>query len=366
MDNVQKPKGFWQQHEGTLKEIIVSKKIWGDNKKKDYLNLANIMRETHKIEDCDAERIRGKFNGKTFQKWLQTQKRNHESVTGQASAGPDSTICPPLKKRKLEEDEVNNNNNSDDDDGSEYQGEDECDDEEEEEEEEEDEEEEERPRNVSVDNNFKNTEVPSEPFGSKAIVSVNSAAKMHKLDDAPKNLVELLIYLAKDIKQVDGNVLKSSVWMKIFSLIPRSYFQQAPTILSSPNAYYIQYRTDLATMVRPYFDVSSKFLILETTSDPFYSAELGPTKAWKDEKISMPRISAAKGIIPVCLPDDSLLSEEHCERKDYDTEFGRLFELIIPRRKQRFSFDPPPNQIKQQDKAATTIPLHHTKSKNKK
>jgi len=225
-----------------------------------------------------------------------------------------------------------------------------------------DSEDEESSENVDIENNL---QTPCNPFGTKSIVSVNSIPKIQNDEYTPNNLNELLSCLAKEICRVNGDVIHSHLWMKIFSMIPQCYLKTPPTILSSSDAYYLQYRTDLATTIRPSFDVDSKYLTLETTSDPFNPSEIQPTQAWKDDKISMPRDSAIKGIIPVLLPDDCLISE--VERMDYDTEFGRMFELIIPRiRNKRFSLDPPANHIKQQDKASTTVPLHEPKSNSKK
>lgn len=133
-----------------------------------------------------------------------------------------------------------------------------------------------------------------------------------------------------------------------------------PTILASTTHYYVLYRTDLGSQVHTHIKILPEpMLLLEIRVDPIYAEEMRMTEAWKDSDIAMPRPAQISKFVPVRVPTDALLGSSSVARKDYDTPFGRLFELVIPKFKaSTFSVGPPQQQLKQQERAETAFPLH--------
>jgi len=155
-----------------------------------------------------------------------------------------------------------------------------------------------------------------------------------------------------------GEYWKSSNYKNI----PDSLKFSSATVLSSSAFYYVLYRTDLASNVFLHVQITPEpILILEVKIHPLYSGEMKLTQAWKDADIRMPRFSEISKMVEVPLPPDALLGSSSVSRHDYDTEYGRLFELVIPRFKSAtFTIGPPILQLKQQERASTTTPLHVT------
>lgn len=167
-------------------------------------------------------------------------------------------------------------------------------------------------------------------------------------DDAPK--------LSKDVMLAS---IDNQSWKPNWNQFPETFKMCQPLILSSSTNYYILYRTDLASQVTTHIKVlPDPLLMLEIKIDPIYTAEMSLTEAWKDREVAMPRNASIFKLVPVALPSDALLGSSSLTRRDYDTEFGRLVELIIPRFKSSFSLGPPQQQIKQQQRAETISPLH--------
>jgi len=142
--------------------------------------------------------------------------------------------------------------------------------------------------------------------------------------------------------------------------VPDQFKLMQATVLHSKTAYYILYRTDLASIIYPHVQViPDPILMLEVRIDPIYAEEMNLTQAWKDAEIRMPRSSESSKLIAVPLPSDALLGSSSVARHDYDTEYGRLFELVVPRFiSSTFTLSPPNSQLKQQERAVTSLPLH--------
>lgn len=154
---------------------------------------------------------------------------------------------------------------------------------------------------------------------------------------------------------IDNQSWKKPDWNQF-----ESFKMCQPLVLSTKTNYYVIYRTDLGSQVIPHIKVIPEpLLMLEIKMDPIYPGEMSLTEAWQDPEIAMPRNASISKLIPVVLPSDALLGSSSVHRRDYDTEYGRLFELIIPKFKaSTFSLGPPQNQLKQQQRAETTNPLH--------
>jgi hypothetical protein len=157
------------------------------------------------------------------------------------------------------------------------------------------------------------------------------------------------------------SMLETQPWnCREFHVFPAAFKMYQPTVLASSTNYYVLYRTDLGTQVIPHVKVTPvPLLLLEIKIDPIYADEMSMTQAWKDPEISMPRLSSLSKCVPVPLPSDALLGSSSVTRNDYDSEYGRLFEFVIPKfRNSVYSVGPPKHQLKQQEKAETTKPLH--------
>jgi len=196
----------------------------------------------------------------------------------------------------------------------------------------------------------------SEEYPSEIEESFNSS------ESETEEEKELQIVPYKKQFKESEEIQESTFWnMDDFTAIPSQYKMAPATVLQTDETYYISYRTDLGSQVFPTIVNSfpTPVVLLEIRSDPSYAEEIGRTQAWKDPKISMPRMATRVGWVPIPLLPNIILGKP--SRFDYDTSFGRLFELVIPKvNLQTTSLAPPLNQIKQQDKARTETPLHKT------
>ncbi len=148
-----------------------------------------------------------------------------------------------------------------------------------------------------------------------------------------------------------------------FRDVPENFKLVQATILTSSKNYYILYRHDLASEVEPHIQVTPPVVVLEIKVHPFYPDEIKPTRAWSDPEISMPRFAQEMKYVDVPLPPDALLGSSSVARYDYDTQYGRFDEIVIPRfSSSTFSLSPPTRQTKQQVQAQTTVPLHQQNS----
>ena len=311
-------------------------KIWDPNNDQ-CKEIAEIMRKKYKIDNVDSEKVRTKFRTSNFGKWIASQKKKQEKgkffffclfvwllfrisvflcihINGiiliTVENTPSSLLLrvnerrKPLKRKRVpSEEEYNEESDSDDSD-------------------------------KDIENDEHNL----------AIVSFCREVNTLKLLFEPNS--------------------PHSFWRTTeFRDIPENFKLMQATVLTSSKNYYILYRHDLASEIIPHFQVTPPVVVLEIHVHPFYPEEIKPTRAWSDPEISMPRFAQVSKFVAVPLPPDALVGSTSVARYDYDTQYGRFVEIVIPRfSSSTFSLSPPSRQLKQQDQAQTTVPLHQSNS----
>jgi hypothetical protein len=80
----------WEKHEQTLKDIVLKNKSDFLDPTEDYVKIANELSNVYKIEDVNAEIVRGKYRTKTFKKWLRKQGTANETKKRKRESSSDS------------------------------------------------------------------------------------------------------------------------------------------------------------------------------------------------------------------------------------------------------------------------------------
>lgn len=167
---------------------------------------------------------------------------------------------------------------------------------------------------------------------------------------------------SSDEESSDSDDPEENDVIELLRRLPEHFQLPRATMLTSKRFYYVIYRYDLATNLYYHAEVlPTPRLVIELKIQPLDSGEVRLTQAWRNEEVRMPRVAETSKFITVPIPQDALLGSSSVARFDHDTQYGRLFELVVPRFSEaKYTVGPPLRLLKQQDNAVTSSPLHQS------